>query len=82
MLFGGIAIIWDPGISGSVTIRVYGINGEQVRKFPAELAAGGAIWDLKNNSNEKVASGIYVCVDEAKSSEGDMERKKVIKAIK
>lgn len=52
LVFANIA----PGTS----IRIYDTNGRFIRTISEEDQNGGIRWDLKNQSGQKVASGIYI----------------------
>ncbi|MCX8093217.1 MAG: T9SS type A sorting domain-containing protein [Candidatus Goldbacteria bacterium] len=45
-----------------ITIRVFSVSGELVRqvKLKGQTGYNNWNWDLKNNSEKKVASGIYI----------------------
>ncbi|PIV55828.1 hypothetical protein COS16_05790 [Candidatus Desantisbacteria bacterium CG02_land_8_20_14_3_00_49_13] len=44
------------------TIKIYNIAGELVRTIQKDDTANRATWDAKNESGEKVASGVYFYV--------------------
>ena len=55
-------------------IRIFTATGELVKKFTVS-DYGMAHWDAKNESNRKVASGVYIAI--FKSPSGDKKMKKV-----
>ena len=61
------------GLWGGVTIKIFTVHGHEIK----ELHADGPkiIWDLTNNSGEKVGSGVYVYL--ITNSQGDKARGKV-----
>jgi hypothetical protein len=60
------------GLTENVTIRIYNIAGELV-KSEENIITGFFDWDVKNDSGEKVASGVYIYVitdDEGRIKKG------------
>jgi flagellar hook assembly protein FlgD len=61
--------------SSEVTIRIYSVTGDLLRKLDLGYKPAGvyvspdraAHWDGRNESGEKVTSGIYFCLMEAGS---------------
>lgn len=43
-----------------LTIKIYNISGKLVKTFPT-LQKNKILWDRKNNSNQKLTSGVYFC---------------------
>ena len=61
------------GLTEEATIKIYTITGELLRKVEYGSKDGRAVWDGKNDSGEKVSSGVYIIsVDSGKE-------KKIIK---
>jgi flagellar hook assembly protein FlgD len=59
-------------LTKNVTIRIYNIAGELVR-LEENIITGFFDWDVKNDSGEKVASGVYIYVitdDEGRIKKG------------
>lgn len=50
--------IYFKGLTEKTTIKIYNIAGELVRKI--ENVDGETTWDARNNSGNKVASGVYI----------------------
>lgn len=50
--------IYFKGLTTKTTIKIYNIAGELVRKI--ENVDGETTWDARNNSGNKVASGVYI----------------------
>ncbi len=48
------------GLTDTAEIKIYTITGEMVCKVGYDSANGRTFWDGKNDSGEKVASGIYI----------------------
>jgi hypothetical protein len=45
-------------LSSQTTIRIFDIDGKEVRSIDANGAT--QVWDARNNSGEEVASGVYL----------------------
>lgn len=60
------AQMWIPYVlstGADVDIKIFDVAGELVRSFEPQTRSGGAheeLWDLKNTSGRKVASGIFL----------------------
>jgi len=52
--------IYFKGLTEKTTIKIYNIAGELVRKI--ENVEGETTWDARNNSGNKVASGVYIYI--------------------
>lgn len=71
-----IDIGWSFTGTGWVTVYIYNLQGEQVKKFKARLEDGGVAWNLMaSNGEEPIAAGYYVAVINSRNSEGLLERK-------
>ncbi len=70
-----IIIGWTYVGTGWVTVYIYNINGEQVKKFKAKLEDGMVAWDVKASNGDTIGAGYYIAVIESKNSEGRLERK-------
>lgn len=56
-----IGYTWNK--SGSVTLKIYDVNGQEVRSLVNEIQSVGSHsvgWDGYNNIGQPVASGIYI----------------------
>jgi hypothetical protein len=49
-------------LPASTRIQIYDINGNLVREQHLSPAATSFTWDLKNDSGENIASGVYLYV--------------------
>ncbi|MBP7793270.1 MAG: hypothetical protein KA120_09465 [Candidatus Goldbacteria bacterium] len=67
--------------TGTVTIRIYNVAGELIKRLEGYLAAGAINWDLKTEDGNDATRGIYIAVMEAKNSEGYKDRKIIKFAI-
>lgn len=47
-------------LTANVTIKIFKINGSLVREIDANDTNGKAVWDLTNDSGEKVGSAVYL----------------------
>ena len=63
-------------ISAGTHIKIYTLLGQAVRELEAD-ASGIAVWDGKNNSGEKAASGVYIVYME----DGDGNKKRIKIAV-
>ena len=54
-------IRFDVPVASNVTVTIYNILGEKIRKFEKRYEAGThtLMWDGKNSSGEDIASGVY-----------------------
>jgi len=60
-------------VDATVTIKVYDVAGEGVKRFePVARRAGDheERWDLCNDASQKVASGVYLCRIQADDAHG------------
>jgi hypothetical protein len=80
---GQIRFEWKlEGIEvGRVTIRIYNVAGELVRKLEGQLGDGHIAWDLKTQNKSYASRGIYIAVMEAKNKEGYKDSKIIKFAI-
>ncbi|MBU1984335.1 T9SS type A sorting domain-containing protein, partial [bacterium] len=53
------------GLPEKATIRIFTLQGVQVRKIEHMNLIGGTIWDLTNETGNKIASGVYLYTIEA-----------------
>ena len=67
---GIMTFAWQPKAEGAVTLKIYNIAGQAVRRLTAKLADGSVPWDFRTDSGQAAAGGVYVCVFEAVSSDG------------
>jgi len=56
------------GLSTNATIRIYDLAGNLVRKL-AHSSGSDEVWDVKNNFNITVASGMYIATVKANGCE-------------
>ena len=56
--------------TGDVSIRIYNVAGELIRKLEGDLGAGNILWDLKTEERRLASRGIYIAVMDAKNNEG------------
>lgn len=54
-------------LPNNVSLRIYNIAGETVYKKVYDNTSGGITWDGKNDSNRRVAAGVYIYFLEDKS---------------
>ncbi len=76
-----VKIGWESEGEGKVSIYIYNIAGELVRKIEGRLEAGGIEWDLKTGSGAVVSQGNYIMVIEGISKGGYVNRAKAKAAI-
>ncbi len=57
-------------LPAAARIQIYTVSAEKVREFDAD-SGGQAVWDLRNESGETVASGTYLARIE-KSGQDDV----------
>ncbi|MBP7793368.1 MAG: hypothetical protein KA120_09970, partial [Candidatus Goldbacteria bacterium] len=72
-----MTIQWTMQVAetGKITVKIYNVAGELVRRLEGDLSAGSLQWDMKTDGGKYVSRGIYICVIEGKSSEGYRDRK-------
>ncbi|HPI04231.1 MAG TPA: hypothetical protein PKZ78_10375, partial [Candidatus Goldiibacteriota bacterium] len=75
---------WTGSGFGEMTVSIYTINGELVRRLSAKFETFFQFipWDLRAANGDNVAQGYYVVVFEAVSKEGFTDRKVEKLAIK
>jgi uncharacterized repeat protein (TIGR01451 family) len=73
-----ITFSWITAFTGTLTVRIYNMNGEAVKSINSPLTAGSAIWDLRTQSNRTVSSGVYTAVLQSKT-DGGQNSVKIIK---
>ncbi len=56
----GHTLITFENLTSSVRLRIYKINGELVYEKAADNTDGSITWDVTNDDNRKVASGLYI----------------------
>jgi len=81
VLTNKLKFTWDYNGNGTVKIYIYNTAGELIRKIEGLLQAGYVFWDMTTSTGARVSDGNYVCIIEAKNSEGYVEKKKVKIAI-
>ena len=75
---GGTAsatIQWAAAGQGRMTVTIYNMAGELVRKFDTSLVPSQLSWDMTTGSGQPVTSGLYVIVMQAKKNTGEIEIK-------
>ncbi len=72
-----LTIEWSGGGAGYVTIYIYNLAGDLVKKIASSKEEGKAEWDGRTKSGEKAASGVYAVVIRADGQEGYAEKKMV-----
>jgi flagellar hook assembly protein FlgD len=70
-----VEIKWKTNSDGNVTVYIYNIAGDLVRKIEGSLETKSIKWDLKTSTGTKVSTGNYIIVVNAKSKEGYLDRK-------
>jgi len=65
--------IYSPEFMES--IKIYTVTGQLIYEKQAMGSARFTIWDLKNNSGQDVASGIYICV--IRNANGGIDTRKI-----
>ncbi|HBU69253.1 MAG TPA: hypothetical protein DEE98_02595 [Elusimicrobia bacterium] len=61
------------GLTLDATIKIYTIAGELVRSIDVTDSNGRASWDGKNDSGNKVSSGIYIAYIDGKTSKAKVK---------
>ena len=56
---GHISITFE-NLTSSIRLRIYKINGELVYEKEADNTDGSITWNVTNDENRKVASGLYI----------------------
>lgn len=74
-----VIFIWDAsGETGEMRISIYNVTGEKIRSMSTPLEFGGAFWGLETNDGRtKATYGVYVCVFEAMTEDGHLQRKQL-----
>jgi flagellar hook assembly protein FlgD len=67
------AIDWYTAASGDITIKIYNVAGELVRRLEGDLSVKPMAWDLKEQNGADVSSGIFVVVMQANADDGRRE---------
>jgi len=67
--------------TGSISIAIYNIAGELVKKLRVPLEDESVKWDGRNTGGETVAHGYYIIVMEGVNSEGHVNRLKLKMAV-
>jgi hypothetical protein len=70
-----MAITWKSGGAGDVDVKIFNSVGELVRTVHTKLESGGILWDMRTASGDEVAQGYYICVIQARDSNGYSDRK-------
>jgi fibronectin-binding autotransporter adhesin len=66
---GTLAVRYQTPVSGNITLSVYNLAGQLVKKLAGNSTAKGshvAIWDGRNSKGQKALSGIYLVRMETK----------------
>ncbi|MCX7698468.1 MAG: T9SS type A sorting domain-containing protein, partial [Candidatus Goldbacteria bacterium] len=72
---GEITIEWFRIAEGEIKIKIYNVAGELIKQIRGNLADKKIKWNLKTDSGDSVASGLYIVVLEAKKTTGEKEIK-------
>ena len=56
---GHVSVTFE-NVTSRVRLRIYKINGELVYEKEADNTDGSITWDVTNDENRKVASGLYI----------------------
>jgi flagellar hook assembly protein FlgD len=67
------AIDWYTAVPGDITIRIYNVAGELVRRLDGDLNVKPIAWDLKEQNGTSVSSGLFIIVMQAKADDGRRE---------
>jgi flagellar hook assembly protein FlgD len=70
-----IAVTWKSSGVGFVDVKIFNSVGELVRSINTKLETDGILWDMKTASGDDVAQGYYICVIQARDSNGYSDRK-------
>jgi flagellar hook assembly protein FlgD len=66
-------IDWFLAVPGEITVRIYNVAGELVRKLEGDLNAKPMTWDLREQNGQAVSSGLFIIVMQAKADDGRRE---------
>jgi flagellar hook assembly protein FlgD len=72
---GKATIQWTPSGPGRVTVYIYNMASELIRKMETDLLSSALDWDLTTTSGKPVSNGVYVIVLQAKRDTGETEIK-------
>jgi len=64
------SIDWFSAVPGEITIKIYNMAGELVRRIEGNLAVKPVKWDLRTTGGQDACSGLYVAVLYAKAKDG------------
>src|ERR1035437_130717 len=79
---GSLTFEWvSTGGLGEMTINIYNINGELIRSLRNRLEAGSLTWDGYTSANELTSHGYYICIFNAKNTDGYVVQKKLKIAV-
>ena len=68
---GKATIQWTPSGPGRVTVYIYNMASELIRKMETGLLSSALDWDLTTTSGKPVSNGVYVIVLQAKRDTGE-----------
>jgi hypothetical protein len=60
---GEVLFSYQPGINGSIDIKIYNCKGQLIKiVYPADSSNGYLTWDGTNLNSHRVPAGIYHCI--------------------
>ncbi len=74
---GRVTFEWFAASDGTVTVDIYNMAGELVRKIKGRLTPKTLDWNMRTTGNEKISSGTYIAVMRGVRDDGNAEIKKV-----
>jgi len=66
-------IDWYIAAPGEITVKIYNVAGELVRRMDGDLNLKPMTWDLKEQNGQEVSSGLFIIVLQAKVKDGRRE---------
>ena len=72
-------IIFENIPAGNTKIKIYNISGEKVFEINKDITDGKYEWDIKNNNNHTLSSGIYFYIISDESNNRKMGKLAIIK---
>lgn len=73
---GRITFEWFAESEGNVTIDIYNMAGELIRRIKGKLSPKTLDWNMRTTGNEKISSGTYIAVIRGVRNDGNSEIKK------